>query len=87
MELISFIEFNSYGNAEKQFYLEEYGVRLDQFYVAEDQQIWLFSLFSYYVAVCYDSGNNITEAVAFENDARLDTYLSQVDITSLFSTL
>ena len=87
MELISFIEFNSFGIVEKQFYLEEYGANLDQFYFTGDKKLWLFSLFSYYVAVCYDSQNNISEAIAFGNDEKLDPYLNQVDIKPLFASL
>lgn len=76
--------YNHLSNSDKYALLEDHGVYLDIFYIANSYKICLFALFDYYVEVYYrESNDKLLGAMAFNDDTRLEPFLHQMDITTL----
>jgi hypothetical protein len=81
-------EFNSLPDSDKYALLEDFGVYLDQFYITGPKKICLFSLFHYYVEVYYQEPNDkLSGAFAFDDYGRLDPFLTEIDLASLYAGL
>ncbi len=85
---LTIIEFSRLSKSEQYSLLEDYGSFLEAFYIEGPHKVALFELNGFYVEVWLNQKTDkLLKAVAFDDYNKLDLFLKEVDITSIYSAL
>ena len=85
---LTITDFSRLSKSEQYGLLEDYGSFLEAFYVDGPYKVALFELNGFYVEVWLNQKTDkLLKAVAFDDYNKLDLFLKQVDITSIYSML
>jgi hypothetical protein len=86
--MLTLYQFNSLDHTERIQILEDFGTYLEVNRHSDGCKVALFSLYGFYVEVYLrEVTDTIVKLKGFHSLTRLDLYLNQVDISSLYSVL
>ena len=81
-------QFNKLSKAEKYKILQDHGTYLEVYYLSGKHRVALFALSTFYVEVWVDQvADKLTNAIAFSSYKKLDRFVKEIDITSIYALL
>jgi hypothetical protein len=88
MQTLTLSQFDTLCEEEKIILIDDHGVYLDVYRRSEGCKVGLFKLWGFYCEVWFHKkSNKIQKVKAFGHYKKLDPYLDQVDINSIYSLL